>query len=203
MENEQLEQIYNKVFGGLTLFYRDTTLSENLISKYSIGQILTERGFTDMSFKGGGLKTNLRYLIASSNAKNLSAINPDAAVYGHVLLSSNAFFKILDIYKIADKTQVFLLEIPSTAIDIFANNTSNIEADITKKAREGFESKINLDPIPELQSSEWLARCEFPIGMNDNGDFFYNNNEKNSVKEAISNPKQNTKSDNTPWWKFW
>jgi hypothetical protein len=71
MDNKKVEEIYNQTFAGLTLFYRDTTLSETLISKYHVGQILTERGFTDMSYKGGGLATNFRYLIASAHAKDL------------------------------------------------------------------------------------------------------------------------------------
>ena len=174
MDNKQIEEIYKQTFGGLTLFYRDTTLSEKLISKYSVGQILTERGFTDISYKGGGLTTNFRYLIASANAKDLSAFNPDNAKFGHVLLSSNAFFKVLDIYKIGEKTQIFILEIPATAVDFFASVISNIEEDIIKKARENFDMKINSEPIAELQTQEWKERTEFPIGMNDKGEFFYN-----------------------------
>ncbi|MBZ0244226.1 MAG: hypothetical protein K8F24_13485, partial [Bacteroidales bacterium] len=126
MDNEQIEEIYNQTFPGLRFFYRDTNLSENLISKYAVGQILTERGFTDMSFKCGGTATNCRYLIASANAKDVSAINPDAAKFGHVLLSANAFFKVLDIYKIGNKTQIFILEIPETAVDFFESTDSNI-----------------------------------------------------------------------------
>ena len=73
-----------------------------------------------MSYKGGGLSTNFRYLIASANAKDLSAFNPDSKRFGHILLSANGFFKVLDICKIGDKTQVFLLEIPVTAVNFFA-----------------------------------------------------------------------------------
>lgn len=206
MDNKQIEEIYNQTFGGLTLFYRDTTLSENLISKYSVGQILTERGFTDMSHKGGGLTTNFRYLIASANAKDLSAFNPDSAKFGHVLLSPNAFFKVLDIYKIGDKTQIFLLEIPATAIDFFASATSSIEEDITKKARESFDSKINSEPINELKSQEWKERTEFPIGMNEKGELFYNQNQKERKTETNQSepPKETeTKNEQKPWWKFW
>lgn len=208
MDNKQIEEIYNQTFSGLTLFYRDTTLAENLISKYQVGQILTERGFTDMSYKGGGLTTNFRYLIASANAKDLSAFNPDSKQFGHVLLSSNAFFKVLDIYKIGDKTQVFLLEIPATAVDFFASATSSVEVDITKKARESFDTKLNSEPIAELQTNEWKERIEFPIGMNDKGEFFYQADNKTSTT------KNTTQTDNTsfvekqiqqekPWWKFW
>lgn len=185
MDNNQIEEIYNQTFGGLTLFYRDTTLTEELISKYKVGQILTERGFTDISYRGGGLTTNLRYLIASANAKDLSAVNPDSRKFGHVLLLSNAFFKVLDIYKIGDKTQIFLLEIPANAIEFFASATSNIEDDITKKAREKFDAKVNLEPIPELQSIGWKKRTVFPIGMNDKGEFFLQTNKV--VQETTTN----------------
>ena len=209
MDNEQIEEIYNQTFGGLTLFYRDTTLSENLISKYKVGQILTERGFTDMSFKGGGLATNFRYLIASANGKDLSAFNPNSEQFGHILLSSNAFFKVLDIYKIEDKTQVFLLEIPETAIDFFASATSNIEEDITKKARESFETKINAELVPELQTKEWKDRTEFPIGMNDKGELFYNEDKIKPIsvnnKTEINNTiiAENSPKKEKSWWRFW
>ncbi|MCK9640107.1 MAG: hypothetical protein M0R39_09385 [Prolixibacteraceae bacterium] len=178
MSNTEIEKIYKQTFSGLTFFYRDITLSEGLILKYQIGQILTERGFTDMTYKDGGLVTNCRYLIASANAKDLSTFNPDAKQFGHALLTSNAFFKVLDIYKIGNKTQIFLLEIPATAVDFFANVTSNIENDITKKAREGFDTKINSEPIPELQTQDWKDRIEFPIGMNEKGEFFYTAGDK-------------------------
>ena len=209
MDNKQIEEIYNQTFGGLTLFYRDTTLSENLISKYQVGQILTERGFTDMTYKGGGLSTNFRYLIASANGKDLSAFNPNSAQFGHIVLSSNAFFKVLDIYKIGDKTQVFLLEIPANAIDFFASATSNIEEDIIKKARESFDNKLDTDPIPELQTEEWKQRTEFPIGMSDKGELFYQSENKSQVSSDNINQKQDKIETKTqieqekPWWKFW
>ncbi len=210
MNNSEIEEIYNQTFSGLTLFYRDTTLPENFIAKYQVGQILTERGFTDMSYKGGGLVTNLRYLIASANAKDLSAFNPDSKIFGHVLLSANTFFKILDVYKIGNKTQVFLLEIPATVVDFFTSVTSNIENDITKKARESFDTKNNSEPIPELQTQEWKDRTEFPIGMNVKGEFFYqsDNQKPNTATENKIENKNNYLGNNQtqldkPWWKFW
>lgn len=173
MDNLKMEEIYNETFAGLTLFYRDTNLPENLIDKYKIGQIIMEKGFTDMSYKGRGLSTNFRYLIASSNAKDLSAFNPDASKCGLVVLKSKAFFKVLDIYKISVKTQIFLLNIPEHAIGFFKNSTSNIEKEIIHKARKGFEEKIKIPEIEELQTPYWKKRTEFPIGMNDDGEMFF------------------------------
>src|SRR4051812_24493777 len=109
MDNQKIEEICNRTFAGLTLFYRDTNLDPGHIAKYKTGQILCERGFTDMTFKGGGLDGNLRYLIASARAKDVSSILPDMSKYGLSLLSSGSFFKVLDVYSIGDKTQVLLL----------------------------------------------------------------------------------------------
>jgi hypothetical protein len=207
MDNKQIAEIYNQTFSGLTLFYRDTTLSETLSSKYTVGQILMERGFIDMSYKGGGLATNFRYLIASANAKDLSAFNPESAKHGHVILTANAFFKVLDIYKVGEKTQVFLLEIPSHAVDLFQRSTSNIEEDITKKARESFDAKVNAAPVAELQTPAWKERTEFPIGMNDKGTFFYdpdNNSTGTHPKLNMDETNENeTPNQQKPWWKLW
>ncbi|KUG25288.1 hypothetical protein ASZ90_004893 [hydrocarbon metagenome] len=206
MNKTEIEEIYNQTFSGLTLFYRDTTLSEDLVSKYKVGQILTERGSTDMTYKGGGLVTNCRYLIASANAKELSAFNPDSEQLGHVLLGSNAFFKVLDIYKIGNKTQIFLLEIPATAVDFFVNVTSNMENDITKKARESFDTKINSEPIPKLQTQAWKDRTEFPIGMNEKGEYFYGaDNKKPNISSENKEEKNNEDiptQQNKPWWEL-
>lgn len=173
LDNKKMEEIFNETFAGLTLFYRDTNLANNLVSKYKIGQIIMERRFTDMTYKGGGLSTNFRYLIASSNGKDLSAFNPNSTKFGHIVLTSNAYFKVLDIYKIRDKTQIFLLNIPEHTIELFKNATSNIEEDIIQKARQSFDEKINLPIIDELKNQEWQERTEFPLGMNDKGEMFY------------------------------
>lgn len=168
-----MEEIYSPVFTGLTLFYRDTSLAENLISLYRMGQILMERGFTDMSYKGGGIASNLRYLIASSHAKDVSAISPDTAVFGQVVLPFNSWFKVVDIYRLGDKTQIFLLEIPENAVELFANTNTDLEEDLVKKARSNFEANVNLPPVPELQFLDWKERTEFPIGMSNKGEFFH------------------------------
>ena len=185
MDNIEFDEIYNQTFSGLTLFYRDTTLAEDLILKYKAGQIIVERGFIDMSFKGNGLETNLRYLIASSNATDLSFF-PESEKWGHILLPAKCFFKVLDIYKIGDKTQIFLLEIPASAVPFFANADTNIEEEIIEKARKSFEEKVNAIPIPELQTPEWRKRTEFPIGMNDKGDFFNSAESPNQTETTIS-----------------
>jgi hypothetical protein len=206
MKNERLKTIYNETFSGLRLFYRDTNLPENLILNYKVGQIIQERGFTDMSSIGGGLSGNIRYLIASAHPKDLSKFNPDSAKIGHFLLGSIAYFKVLDIQKIENKTQIFLLNIPDNSISLFKNSSSNLEEEIIEKARKKFSDKINSDLIPSLQTAEWKQRTETPLGMSINGELFFDDS-----KIKIEEPKRieidvNNKTievNKKPWWKIW
>lgn len=195
MTNENIEKIFNKTFAGLSFFYRDLDLDENLLSKYSIGQILLEKGFIDMTYKGNGISGNTRYLIATANGKDISSLRPENNDWGHIVLSPNSYFKVLDIFKIEDKIQILLLEIPENATDFFSNNQSNLEDEIIEKARESFNVKNKEQPLPQHLNSEWKNRTSFPIGMNDHGELFFNNNQKS--------PIQSEKTTLKPWWKIW
>lgn len=206
MKNSRLKTIYHETFSGLKLFYRDTTLSEDLISKYKIGQIIQEKGFTDMSSIGGGLSGNLRYLIASSHPKDLSKFNPDSVKNGHFLLDSIAYFKVLDIQKIEGKTQIFLLNIPDNSISLFKNSSSNLEEEIIEKARKKFIDKRNIALIPELQTENWKERTKSPLGMSDIGELFFDDSKiktESPKRIDVDITKKVIEINKKPWWKFW
>jgi hypothetical protein len=206
MKNERLKSIYHETFSGLKLFYRDTNLSEDLISKYKIGQIIQEKGFTDMSSIGGGLSGNLRYLIASSHPKDLSKFNPDSAKIGHFLLDSIAYFKVLDIQKIEGKTQIFLLNIPDNSISLFKNSSSNLEEEIIEKARKKFIDKRNIALIPELQTENWKERTKSPLGMSDTGELFFDDSKikiESPKRIDVDVTKKTITINKKSWWKFW
>jgi hypothetical protein len=194
MDIEKIEHIFNKTFAGLALFYRDTDLSEAQLSGYKTDSIIRERGFTDMSYKGAGLATNSRYLIASAFGRDVSLLFPQLKEFGAVMLPSKAFFKVLDVFKIGEKTQIVLLNIDEADVPFFASAKSNLEEDIVAQARENFKLKLDEAPLSELRQTDWLERTEFPLGMDQNGVLFGLKDEKPEAK-AAAKPK--------PWWKFW
>ncbi|MFC0778302.1 hypothetical protein [Flavobacterium sp. HJSW_4] len=206
MKNERLRTIYHETFSGLKLFYRDTNLPESLILNYKIGQIIQEKGFTDMSSIGGGFSGNFRYLIASAHAKDLSKFNAASAKNGHFLLDSIAYFKVLDIQKIGDKTQVFLLNIPDNSISLFKNSSSNLEEEIIEKAQKRFREKIDAVLIPELQTEEWKERTKLPLGMDESGKLFFDDSKiktESPKRIDVDITKKVIEINKKPWWKFW
>lgn len=175
MDNTKIEQAYQHTFSGLTMYYRDCELAEHLVMRYKINQIIQEHGFTDVSNQAEGLAKTVRFAIASNNASNLGAINPEVAKYGFHLIASGAYFKVLDIYKIEDKTQILLMHFDEVYRDVFNSTTSNIEEQIIQVGRKSLETRIQLQPNAILNNEDWTERTKHPIGMLDSGVFFLNN----------------------------
>jgi len=175
MEDSEIEKAYNHTFSGLTMYYRDCELAQVLISKYKVGQILMERGFTDVSPFAEGMSKTLRYAIASNKATNMVELNPDVAKYGLHLISAPSYYKVLDRFIVEKQIQLLLLHIDIKYIDLFKSTKSNIEEKIIRMGRESLVKKLTMRPNKELTSKEWTKRTNHPIGMSDNGEFFFLN----------------------------
>lgn len=172
MTKEEIETMMNSTFSGLALFCRDLELDSSLLANYKVGQIIMERGFTDLTHRIGGLEKSVRYLVASSNGKDISGLsqNPE---FGHVLLQSGAYFKVLDIQKEDAKTQVLLLHIPEEGVEVFEKVKVNIEDQVIERGITLFKENLTSAPIEDLQSNDWVERTSFPLGMNSDGELFF------------------------------
>ncbi len=206
MEHAKIEEAYNETFGGLTLFYRDCELHPDFISKYSINQILLERGFTDVSYFAEGLSTNLRYAIASNKARDMTQINPSVKKYGFCVISAPSHYKVLDIYKIGGQTQLLLLHFDEKFKAVFSGTNSNIEENVIKKGRESFDQKTKMNPNAALNEPEWRNRTQFPIGMSDKGKFFLaaadtTQKEETLKTKATSQEPSNPTEEKKSFWK--
>ena len=194
MENKEIEAAYNETFGGLTMYYRDCELNPDFISKYSVNQIIMERGFTDVSGFAKGLNTNLRYAIASNKARDMTQVNPSVKKYRFHLISAPSHYKVLDIYKIGEQMQILLLHFDAKFIPVFDGINSSIEDKVIGMGRASFDKKIQMPLSAALNESEWRKRTQFPIGMSDTGEFFLASADKTKKEEKpeIVVPKKET-----------
>ena len=151
-------------------YVRDVNLDEKLAGKYEVGQFITERGFVDASSRIGGMVTTHRYLILSSYMADFSAFEENTN-WGLHVAKPNSRFKVMDIFTLNGKTQIVLLQLPDGFEEVF-ENTVSIEREMVEELRDEFQETLKLDVIEELANPQWLERCEFPLGMNDEGEFF-------------------------------
>ena len=167
---KKVEEIINFTYRGLTLLIRDTNLG-GLESKYKVGLILKEFGFTDASLHKGGLLTTHRMAILSNHYADLQAYEYGTN-WGLCVLDQGSHFKVLDRYTFEDKTQITLLHLPENDWEIFGECRTNVDPEVINIVRNDFEKSIILPPAPALSTHQWLKRCSYPIGMTDKGVYF-------------------------------
>ena len=130
---ERMEEIINWTLPGLTMYYRDSNLCQNIIDQYQVRKIFRSATFVDVSNFAGKPTTNCRFIFASSKAAPLFRVNPETEKWGLSSMNCSSFFKVLDVYQYEGVTQIFLLHIPYKGIDFFSRTIlqlgeQNIEA---------------------------------------------------------------------------
>ena len=114
--------------------------------------------------------TSHRYLILSGYMTDFSDFE-QGTDWGLHVAKRDSKFKVVDIYTVGDKTQILLLQLPEGFEEVFENRT-DVEEEFIERERKNFEDDLKRDVIEDLTSDLWLKRCEFPLGMSDDGEFF-------------------------------
>ena len=162
----------NETFKDLHMFVRDINLNKELEMKYKPGMIIHEKFITDASYKVGGMVTSHRYAIISNSMKDFSMFEQDTN-WGLCVARTDAYFKVLDVYTYQDKTQITLLHLPlGKDWKLFQGRRFEEEDGLIEIARPGFEQRCCQQPVPELTTDLWIERCSFPLGMDENGNFY-------------------------------
>ena len=82
---------------------------------------------------------------------------------------------MLDIAEKENRKQITLLHIPEELIGFFSTGEtlSDTESQIAEEAKIDFDNSFDLPPAEELQQADWLNRLVDPIGISDDGKYFY------------------------------
>ncbi|MBR2640273.1 MAG: hypothetical protein IKD39_06865 [Oscillospiraceae bacterium] len=184
----QMEKAINETYPDIALLVRDVNLSLEIENLYENGKIIREKAFVDASYRVGGMGTSHRYIIFSNHMANLSRMGTEAN-WGLCVANRNSHFKVLGKIKSTDKTAIVLLHLPddekwkffeaaklniryNEKFEKFKDLTFSIENRLFEEAKKEFEKMRLMPPFEELAKEDWLKRCEFPIGVSDDGEPF-------------------------------
>ena len=172
--SEALGELWKQTFSGVGFFYRDADLEDGVLEKYRQGMIVQERGYVDCSYLDGGLAARHRYLIMTSQARDLHALVGMDPKYGPAIIQRDGFFKVLDVYWLRGHAQITLLHVPEELVNhLLTPELNEIEEEMVKAARANFEGNLANPAVPALTEAEWLERTAFPLGMSEEGDLFH------------------------------
>lgn len=156
---------------NLTMYCRDANHPDALMHKYTSGMIIRERGFVDTTALSGGVVTNHRYIILSNHMMPLFQLEGDKQ---WALCVANKDSRFLVLGKAAGKGKrvTVLLHLHDDSWRQFRSIDMRLFKTLTDNCFQTFAKCIQQPPIASVSTAEWLDRCKFPIGMDDNGVFF-------------------------------
>lgn len=166
------EEIIKRNYQNLLLFVRDLKLNNSTIKRYTKNLILKETSFVEMTYKIGGIKKdfNTRFIILSNKANNMEELETDTN-WGLYVISTNSYFKVLGNFKIAKINVIVLLHINGSDIDFFKENIISIDDELVNNVKEKLTFCINGKVLKELDDGYFYRHTNFPIGINENGQF--------------------------------
>lgn len=153
---------------NIQFYVRDTDLGFQEFRHYKAGQVLLEKAYVDCSNHIGKPITNTRFLIASNHMVDFRAYE-QGTDWSLFVANKNSRFLLLDEYTKDDKTQLTLLHLVE---DKRWREWNEDCSTVIQEARACFDQALESEPIASLSTRDWLHRCEFPIGIDPDGELF-------------------------------
>ncbi len=163
-----LQDALNRTYPGLSILVRDVDLPEHISARYKVGRIFREKAYVEASSRVMGMTTSHRYAILSNHMTEPPA-TPGPRL-GLRFANKDSHFKVLGKHTYQGKTCIFLLHLPDDeSWKLFEDTVIDSDADLIRKCIARFEAKCLKAPVAELNTRDWLDRCRFPIGMDNDG----------------------------------
>ncbi len=181
MNAEQIqlvEGVINWVLPGLQFFYRDTNAPIVAEELYHVGDVLRAGCFLDASTKLLRPAHKTRYIIASAHAVRWAEVEgaaDDAKRWGLCTFHYDSYFKVMDIYRKEEVTQVMLLHIPMSAARFmgegklllnFVNNAIG-NLSLVDMARQSLDTKMEAEVHPRSLDKTLMGRMAKPVGFDE------------------------------------
>ena len=168
---EALKAAIQQTCSNLTIYCRDANLPYEIAHKYQRGMIIRERGFVDATALTGGAVTNHRYMILSNHMIPMHLLEGDNK-WALCVADKGSRFPVLGKAAGNDKRVTVLLHLNDETWPLFKAVDMNIFKSLADHCYHAFAECLNKEPIASVSTKEWLARCQFPVGMTDQGTFF-------------------------------
>jgi len=178
----QYQAFINWTLPGLTFYYRDTNDEVDVEKTYPIGKIIRSGFFIDTSSYAKKPCSRIRFIIASAHNAELhktDICDPFTKECKLCVLHPNSYLKVMDIYKVKEQYQVFLLHIPFHSIPLISGNVSfNVDFGngqnneyLVDRARKSFDEKLKMDADEKLESEIWKDRTKDLVGIMADGSY--------------------------------
>lgn len=157
------------VLNLITVYTRDTDLNEEQFAAYTVGDVIREPYIVDVTYRTKGMYGNTRYAIFSNIAQDMNLLEK-APTWGLYSIKGGSRFKVINKMTHEDKNLIVLLQLPDTE-EIWTKfvDACPVKPDdyLLKAVQSSFLENCNKTPLKDLQQPEWLERCVFPIGLDD------------------------------------
>jgi hypothetical protein len=186
---EALKSVLRQSYENLAFLARDVNLPENVAARYTEGLFIREPGFMEASTRLGAPATTHRFGILSNHMKDIGSLDP--LNRGLAVAQSGSRFKVLAKHSCKGKTLILLLHLPDENWQRLRQiRVNHFEEGLVKSHIAEFEKHCEMAVIPELDTEEWLERCEHPVGLDDKGCFFPpEHDDENEASEDPSGEK--------------